>query len=132
MGYIVRLGAVWLGIVGAWLLIAAFGLALVGIASNESVSGLDTSGLIALALIPLVVGAPHMTAAVGVWRRRTWGRWLGAGLGGVGLVVALFGVSVNIAQGGTGIVLLAPVAVGYGLALVGSVMWYPTDPPAPT
>ena len=97
MAYIVRLGAVWLGLVGAWLLIAGFGLALVGIASNDSVSGLDTSGLIALALIPLVVGAPHMAAAVGVWRRRTWGRWLGAGLGGVGLIVALIGVSVNIA-----------------------------------
>jgi hypothetical protein len=128
MAYIVRLGAVWLGIVGALLLFAGVLATFIGLVSAEPESGPDVSGLFVLGgLIGLVVGTPHMAAAVGVWRRRTWGRWLSGAVGGIGLAFALLGVIVG--SGGLDLVIMA---VGYGLALVGSIMWYPTDPPTPT
>jgi hypothetical protein len=128
MAYIVRLGAIWLGIVGALLLSAGVLATFIGLGPAGPESGLDFGDfLVAGGLIGLVVGAPQMAAAVGVWRRRTWGRWLSGAVGGIGLAFALLAVIVG--SGGLGAVIMA---VGYGLALVGSVTWYPTDPPTPT
>jgi hypothetical protein len=127
MAYIVRLGAVWLGIVGTLVLLAGGLVTFFGLGSAGSESGRDLSGLIVVGgLIGLVVGTPHMAAAVGVWRRRTWGRWLSGAVGAIGLAYAL--LIVIVGTGGFGVIM----AVGYGLALVGSVTWYPTDPPTPT
>jgi hypothetical protein len=133
MRYIARIGALWLGAVGAYLLFVGGGVIFIGCASQSSASGLDFSGFIPFGLIGLVLGAAHMAAAVGVWRRRTRGRWLSAGLGGVGLVASLVLVVSLAGAEWTGIgYLLLLVPVGYGLALVGSVVWYPTDPSTPT
>jgi peptidoglycan/LPS O-acetylase OafA/YrhL len=127
MRYIVRLGAVWLGIVGALLLIVGLVSFWLGSSPEDDNFAWEADLMRFIGLFGLVVGAPHMAAAVGVWRRRTWGRWLGAGLGGIGLALAAL-LAMSVYNREIGVMM----AVGYGLALIGSVVWYPTEPPTPT
>jgi hypothetical protein len=127
------LGAIWpfivglLGIPGALLTTGGVLMTVSNIVSPYKCSGAAFPcrvelALLAGGLILLTIGAVNVSTGIGIWRQRTWGRWLGAALGSVGLVITAW-----IRRGDTGFWELVVLALGYGLTLAGAIVWYPAD-----
>jgi len=129
----VKCGALWLQIVGVLLLLGGAGCTLMGAGwmvaphSDETHFFFDIGGgLFAVGLIGLAIGAGHVTAGIGMWYQRTWGRGLGAALGAGGLILTAW---VWLHEPGSW-VLVVP-ALAYGLTFAAALIWYPDPPVGP-
>jgi hypothetical protein len=139
---LVKLGAVWPFIVGVplfvvgGLMLASGLMGLVGDAADPSFCTQATPfacnlarGLITAGPVVIGLGVVHLATGAGMWHGRTWGRWLGAGLGALGLVGAAWyaGQYAGQASWDDAIVLGVALASAYGLTLVAAILWYPAD-----
>ena len=80
----------------------------------------------AFGLLVLAVSVAHLAAFVGVWNRRSWGRWLGAllALAGIAICAALMS-AMSADWEGVGWSLLVVPVLGYGSTFVALFTWYP-------
>jgi hypothetical protein len=130
MRYVVKTGALWLLIVGVLLMLP--GGILVGggtyVTTGPCFESVfiecdDGPAIVALGLLVLAVSVAHLAAFVGVWNRRSWGRWLGAVLAIAGIAICAALMSADWV-GDAWSLPVVPV-LGYGLTFVGLFTWYP-------
>jgi len=77
----------------------------------------------AFGLLVLAASVAHLAAFVGVWNRRSWGRWLGALLALAGIAICAALMSADW-EGVAWSLPIVPV-LGYGLTFVALFAWYP-------
>lgn len=125
----VRLGALWLLILGVLLMLTGWlavflGAALASVTCAGGATWCD-DGLVSTAfgLLVLAVSVAHLAAFVGVWNRRSWGRWLGAVLALAGIAICAALMSADW-EGVAWSLPIVPV-LGYGLTFIALFAWYP-------
>src|SRR5512139_3307720 len=94
MRYAVKIGALWLLILGVLLLLPGGLLVALGtvFATAPCVESAfigcdDGPPIVAFGLLVLAVSVAHLAAFVGVSTRRSWARWLGAAIAFAGTVI---------------------------------------------
>jgi hypothetical protein len=136
---VVRLGALWLLIVGTLLCTSGAGCTLIGVTSMSGPSNPGAEpkydqlrlGIAGMGFIAAAIGAGHVVAGEGMWNQRTRGRWLAAALGTVGLILTAIYWAGLYWAGQHGSWALAVPALGYGLTLAAAIVWYPHPPVGP-
>lgn len=128
MRVFVKLGALWLLLMGTALSLGGAFLTMLGVAVVAAPSDQytllhsdDGRVFLAMGVLTLAMGIGHVAAFAGMWNLRTWGRWLGAATGASGLV----GMAWYWGQYPTFWVPVVP-ACAYGQTLVVAIAWLPT------